>query len=163
MSRRQTTAGRRLGLRTAAAGTAALVLAVALAAPPAAAEPRRVLSFHFFADGAGFDIERESGGGSAWLAGLSLAPPGFYGAVRQYESAAARDRTFWSVYGTVHTAAGHFEGDLEPGLWASAGYEVRLDPSARGTGEIGFGLVARRGGLVPAVFIGLSLGWRLRP
>ena len=154
MSRRRTTRG--------VAATAALLLALVAMSAPASAEPRRVLGFHFFADAVGFDIERESSGGGSWLAGLSLAPVGFYGGIRQYESGAADDRTFWTVYATVQSGGGRFSDELVPGLWASAGYEVRLDRSARGTGEIGFGLVGTDRGLAPRVFIGLALGWRLQ-
>ncbi len=147
--------------RRGLAATAVLLLALVAVSAPASAEPRRVLGFHFFADAVGVDIERESAGGSSWLAGLSLSPVGFYGGIRQYGSASAADRTFWSVYGSVRSGGSH-DDELVPGLWASAGYEVRLDRSARGTGEIGFGLVGTGKGLKPSIFIGLALGWRLQ-
>jgi len=145
------------------AAIAVLLMALVAVSAPTSAEPRRVLGFHFFADAVGFDIERESAGGSSWLAGLSLSPVGFYGGIRQYGSGAVADRTFWSVYATVRSGGGRYDDELVPGLWASAGYEVRLDRSARGTGEIGFGLVGTDRGLAPRIFIGLALGWRLQP
>lgn len=147
--------------KAAGAGLVALVLSWTLGAAPAAAEPRRMLGFHFFAEGLGLELEREGQAGSSWLAGITLAPVGFYGAIRQYESGTAADRAFWSVYGTLGTRGGQFDSELVPGVWVSAGYEVRLDRSARGSGEIGFGLVGSREGLAPGIFIGLSLGWRL--
>ena len=147
--------------RATAITLVALALAWAASAAPAAAEPRRALGFHFFAPGLGVELQREGQGGSSWLAGISLAPVGFYGGIRQYESGAASDRTFWSVYGTVTTRDGRFDDDLVPGVWASAGYELRLDRSAAGSGEIGFGLQGVRGELKPGIFIGLTLSWRL--
>ena len=140
---------------------AALALVWTSGASPAAAEPRRALGFHFFAAGLGVELQRESPAGSAWLAGITLAPVGFYGAIRQYETGAAADRTFWTVYGTISARDGEFDSQLVPGVWASAGYEIRLDRSASGSGEVGFGLVGSRSRLEPGIFIGLSLSWKL--
>lgn len=130
-------------------------------AAPAGAEPRRVGGLHLFAERFGIELQREGPAGGAWLAGVSLAPTGFYGGIRRYESARGADRTFWSVYGTVDSSGSAFDEELAMGVWASAGYEIRLDASAAGSGEMGFGLVGTGKGLRPAIFIGLSLGWRL--
>lgn len=147
--------------KTAVIVLAALAMVWASDASPAAAEARRALGFHFFAEGLGVELQRESQAGSAWLAGITLAPVGFYGAIRQYESGAAADRTFWTVYGTISARDGRSGSQLVPGVWASAGYEVRLDRSAWGSGEVGFGLVGSGDGLEPRIFIGLSLSWKL--
>lgn len=147
--------------KTAVTFLAALAMAWTSAALPAAAEPRRALGFHFFAEGLGVELQQEGQAAGAWLAGITLAPVGFYGAIRQYESGAASDRTFWTVYGTLSARDGRSGSELVPGVWASAGYEVRLERSAWGSGEVGFGLVGSRDGLAPRIFIGLSLGWKL--
>ncbi|MEW6046227.1 MAG: hypothetical protein AB1609_07070 [Bacillota bacterium] len=157
-------ARRLMSTRLAAAGVALLALAAAVGAvsAPASAEVRSVASFHFVFGAAGFDLERETRGGQSWLVGASLAPVGLYGGVRQYSPSGASDRAFWTVYGSVTTPSGPVRPEtLRPGIWAGLGYEIRLDPRVRGTGEVGFGLVASHGELWPEVFIGLALGWKL--
>lgn len=134
-------------------------VALWLLARPAAAEPRSVLGVHVAGldvSGMGVELEQERADSTAWLAGLSLEPAGLYAGARRY----TRPRGDRPFYGAYLSLAGRRSG-YELGLWFSGGYEVRFDARVRGTGEVGFGLTSSRGGPDSALFIALSLGWKL--
>lgn len=130
------------------------------ASPPAAAEPRSVLGLHVAGWGAAFaglELEGERADATAWVVGLSLEPPGFYGGARRYTRLRG-DRPF---YGAIIGLAADRRG-YETHLRLSGGYEVRFDAQVRGTAQAGFHLHSTgEGRLGSGLFIAFSMGWQL--
>ncbi len=131
-----------------------------LSSPPAAAEPRSVLGLHvagWSAPFTGLELERERADATAWVVGLSLEPPGFYGGARRYTRLRG-DRPF---YGAIIGLAADGTGYATQ-LRFSGGYEVRFDAQVRGTAQAGFHLHSTgEGRLRSGLFIAFSMGWQL--